>query len=89
MSSEYHCTSLLYYDLFSSLSLYAMYKMVGCVQNELNSMRDGLHDVIPLELLSGLAAEVGQLLHPSSPELVFNLPSLHTLISLQNTIHGY
>ena len=48
-------------DLFFSLSLYAMYKMVGCVQNELNSMRDGLHDVIPLELLSGLAAEVGQL----------------------------
>ena len=41
------------------LSLYAMYKMVGCVQNELNSMRDGLHDVVPLELLSGLAAEVG------------------------------
>lgn len=36
-----------------------MYKMVGCVQNELNSMRDGLHDVVPLELLSGLAAEVG------------------------------
>ena len=45
--------------MFFSLSLYAMYKMVGCVQNELNSMRDGLHDVIPLELLSGLAAEVG------------------------------
>lgn len=49
-------------DMFFSLSLYAMYKMVGCVQNELNSMRDGLHDVIPLELLSGLAAEVSQLL---------------------------
>jgi len=35
-----------------------MYKMVGCVQKELNSMKEGLHDVIPLDLLSGLAAEV-------------------------------
>ena len=34
--------------------------MVGCVQSELNSMRDGLHDMIPLELLSGLAAEVNE-----------------------------
>ena len=37
--------------------------MVGCVQKELNSMKEGLHDVIPLDLLSGLAAEVGQHLY--------------------------
>ena len=57
MSSEYHHVCYCTVTAFSC-SLYAMYKMVGCVQNELNSMRDGLHDTIPLELLSGLAAEV-------------------------------
>ena len=58
MYSEYHHCVVMLYIISCSLSLYAMYKMVGCVQNELNSLRDGLHDVIPLELLSGLAAEV-------------------------------
>ena len=35
-----------------------MFMMVGCVQEELNAMKQGLNDVIPNDLLSGLTAEV-------------------------------
>ena len=35
-----------------------MFMMVGCVQEELNALKQGLNDVIPNELLSGLTAEV-------------------------------
>lgn len=38
--------------------LYAMFLMVECVRDELQAMKDGLNDVIPAELLSGLTAEV-------------------------------
>lgn len=38
--------------------LYAMFLMVECVREELQAMKDGLNDVIPSELLSGLTAEV-------------------------------
>ena len=36
-----------------------MFMMVGCVQGELNAMKQGLNDVIPNDLLAGLNAEVG------------------------------
>ena len=39
--------------------LYSMFMMVGCVQEELNAMKQGLNDVIPNDLLAGLNAEVG------------------------------
>ena len=64
--------------VFILFSLYAMYKMVGCVQRELDSMRDGLHDVIPLDLLSGLAAEVSSVLH----RLLTHIHHICTLIGL-------
>ena len=32
--------------------------MYGCVRDELKAMKEGLNDVIPPELLSGLTAEV-------------------------------
>ena len=32
--------------------------MIGCVESELRAMRNGLHDVIPSELLSSLTPEV-------------------------------
>jgi len=35
-----------------------MFMMVGCVQEELNALKQGLNDVIPNDLLSGLTAEV-------------------------------
>ena len=35
-----------------------MFLMVECVRDELQAMKDGLNDVIPAELLSGLTAEV-------------------------------
>ena len=35
-----------------------MFLMVECVREELQAMKDGLNDVIPAELLSGLTAEV-------------------------------
>ena len=38
--------------------LYAMFLMVDCVKEELQAMKDGLNDVIPSDLLSGLTAEV-------------------------------
>ncbi len=44
--------------LFVSCRLYSMFMMVGCVQEELNALKQGLNDVIPNELLSGLTAEV-------------------------------
>lgn len=34
--------------------------MIGCVESELQSMRNGLHDVIPSELLSSLTPEVSR-----------------------------
>lgn len=40
--------------------LYATKVMIGCVQSELQSMRNGLHDVIPSELLSSLTPEVSR-----------------------------
>ena len=39
--------------------LYSMFMMVGCVQGELNAMKQGLNDIIPNNLLAGLNAEVG------------------------------
>ena len=41
--------------------LYAMFVMVGCVKDELQAMKNGLTDVIPPELLSGLTAEVNDM----------------------------
>ena len=38
--------------------LYATFMMYGCVRDELKAMKEGLNDVIPPELLSGLTAEV-------------------------------
>ena len=38
-----------------------MFLMVGCVKEELQALKDGLNDIIPQELLTGLTAEV--LLH--------------------------
>lgn len=38
--------------------LYAMFMMVGCIQEELNALKRGLNDVIPNDLLAGLTAEV-------------------------------
>ena len=38
--------------------LYATFVMVGSIKDELEAMRQGLTDVIPAELLSGLTAEV-------------------------------
>ena len=35
-----------------------MFMMYGCVCDELKAMKEGLNDVIPPELLSGLTAEV-------------------------------
>ena len=35
-----------------------MFLMYGCVCDELIAMKEGLNDVIPPELLSGLTAEV-------------------------------
>ena len=35
-----------------------MFLMVECVKEELQAMKDGLNDIIPSELLSGLTAEV-------------------------------
>ena len=35
--------------------------MVGCVKDELQAMKNGLTDVIPPELLSGLTAEVNDM----------------------------
>ena len=35
-----------------------MFLMVECVKEELQAMKDGLNDVIPSDLLSGLTAEV-------------------------------
>ena len=32
--------------------------MIGCVETELRAMRSGLHDIIPVELLSSLTPEV-------------------------------
>ena len=32
--------------------------MIGCVEAELRAMRSGLHDIIPVELLSSLTPEV-------------------------------
>ena len=40
--------------------LYATKVMIGCVESELQSMRNGLHDVIPSELLSSLTPEVSR-----------------------------
>ena len=39
--------------------LYSMFMMVGCVQEELNTMKQCLNDIIPNDLLAGLNAEVG------------------------------
>lgn len=41
--------------------LYATKVMIGCVESELKAMRNGLHDVIPAELLSSLTPEVSRL----------------------------
>ena len=35
-----------------------MFRMVECVKSELKSMKHGLYNVIPVELLSGITAEV-------------------------------
>ena len=35
-----------------------MFLMVECVKEELQAMKDGLNDIIPSDLLSGLTAEV-------------------------------
>jgi hypothetical protein len=35
-----------------------MFMMYGCVCDELKAMKEGLNDIIPPELLSGLTAEV-------------------------------
>ena len=42
----------------SMCRLYSMFMMVGCVQEELNALKQGLNDIIPNELLSSLTAEV-------------------------------
>ena len=36
-----------------------MFRMVECIKSELKSMKHGLYNVIPMELLSGITAEVG------------------------------
>ena len=38
--------------------LYASFVMVGSIKEELEAMRQGLADIIPAELLSGLTADV-------------------------------
>ena len=43
--------------------LYAMFMMYGCVREELQAMKEGLIDVIPPELMSGLTAEVSWSIH--------------------------
>ena len=40
-----------------------MFLMYGCVCDELIAMKEGLNDVIPPELLSGLTAEVHVHIH--------------------------
>ena len=45
-------------DTYILSRLYATFVMVGSIKDELEAMRQGLTDVIPAELLSGLTAEV-------------------------------
>lgn len=56
--------------------LYAMFRMVECIKSELKSMKHGLYNVIPMELLSGITAEVGgpRALH----HLGSHIPSVYT-----------
>ena len=35
-----------------------MFRMVGCVKSEMKAMKHGLYNVIPVDLLSGITAEV-------------------------------
>jgi E3 ubiquitin-protein ligase EDD1 len=66
--------------------LYAMFLMYGCVCDELIAMKEGLNDVIPPELLSGLTAEDFQLLL-SGGSANITLSRLKSVIRFNHT-HG-
>lgn len=66
--------------------LYAMFMMVGCVQEELSAMKQGLNDVIPNDLLSGLTAEDFQLLL-SGGSADITISRLKSIIRFNHT-HG-
>ncbi|CAI8007414.1 E3 ubiquitin-protein ligase UBR5 [Geodia barretti] len=66
--------------------LYATFMMYGCVRDELKAMKEGLNDVIPPELLSGLTAEDFQLLL-SGGSASISLSRLKSVIRFNHT-HG-
>lgn len=54
-----------------------MHVMLSCVREELMSMRSGLLDIIPSELLIGLTAEVDKMM-----QYVYYLSNLSLSLSL-------
>jgi hypothetical protein len=66
--------------------LYAMFMMYGCVCDELKAMKEGLNDIIPPELLSGLTAEDFQLLL-SGGSASISLSRLKSVMRFNHT-HG-
>jgi E3 ubiquitin-protein ligase EDD1 len=66
--------------------LYSKFVMVDCVDDELISMRQGLNDIIPEELLMGLTAEDFQLLL-SGDSTSISLNRLKAVMKFNHT-HG-
>ena len=56
-----HCHVTDHVTCMCPCRLYSMFMMVGCVQEELEAMKQGLNDIIPNDLLSGLTAEVSKI----------------------------
>ncbi|XP_015768582.1 PREDICTED: E3 ubiquitin-protein ligase UBR5-like [Acropora digitifera] len=64
--------------------LYATKVMIGCVEAELRAMRSGLHDIVPVELLSSLTPEDFQLLLSGGTTDV-DINRLRSVISFSNS----
>jgi len=64
--------------------LFAHHKMIGCRENELQGLKDGLHQMIPKELLDSLEAEDFQLLLSGGVEEI-SYQRLRSIITFSNS----
>lgn len=71
-------------NAFKFVRLFAQHNMIGCRENELQGMRDGLIQMIPKELLDNLEAEDLQLLLSGGVEEI-SYQRLRSVISFSNS----
>ncbi|EDO37117.1 predicted protein, partial [Nematostella vectensis] len=71
-------------NIYQYVRLYASKVMIGCVEAELQSMRSGLYDVIPSELLTSLSPEDFQLL-VSGGTTDIDMNKLRSVITFTNS----